>query len=67
MGAGAMTEEKNYTVREVADILRVTPRTVWRMISSGELQAFKVRGDYRVRRQVLEDLMQGKAPKQEED
>ena len=57
----AMTEPI-YTVKEVAQILRVTPRTVWKMINEGELEAFKVRGDYRINQSALDALMR-KRPK----
>jgi excisionase family DNA binding protein len=56
--------EKIYTVREVAEFLRVTPRTVWKMISEGELEAFKVRGDYRINQSALDALMR-KRPQKE--
>ncbi len=43
-----------YTLEEVASILRVSIQTVRRMISSGELQAIKVKGQWRIRKDVLE-------------
>ena len=51
MNAVLMTDpiEKMYTAKEVAEFLRVSPRTVWRMIESGELKAIKVRSEYRIR------------------
>ncbi len=66
MSAGTMTEEKIYTVKEVADILRVKPKTVRRMIALGELPAFKVRDEYRIRKQVLDALMQSQDRQEEE-
>lgn len=58
MSAPVMTEEKIYTVKEVADILRVAPITVRRMIASGELRAFTVRGEYRIRQSALDTYVQ---------
>jgi excisionase family DNA binding protein len=55
--AYAPMEEKNYTVNEVAAILRVTPRTIRRMIVKGEIKAFTVRGVYRIRESALEEYM----------
>jgi len=63
MCAETMTQERIYTVTEIAEILRLTPRTVRRMIVSGELDAFMVRGEYRIRKSALDALMQ-KKPKQ---
>jgi excisionase family DNA binding protein len=67
MSALIMTEEKIYTVKEVADKLRVTPRTVRRMIVDGELPAFKVRDEYRIRQQALEALIQSQDREQEKE
>ena len=49
-----MTDEKIYTVNEVAQILRVTPRTVRKMIANKEIEAFKVRDEYRIRKEILD-------------
>lgn len=43
-----------YTLEEVAKILRVSVATVRRMIDDGELEAIKVRGQWRVRKDVLD-------------
>ncbi len=58
MSAVAMTEEKFYTVREVAEYLRVHPRTIRKMILDGQVQAIKVRDEYRIRQSALEDYIQ---------
>ena len=57
MSAGAMLEEKIYTVKEVAALLRIAPKTVRRMIVLGELPAFKVRNEFRIREQDLKALI----------
>lgn len=43
-----------YTLEEVAKILRVSVATVRRMIDDRELDAIKVRGQWRVRKDVLD-------------
>ena len=47
------------TVRDVADMLQVCPRTVRRMIKRGDLPAIRLARQYRVRRPDLEALMTG--------
>lgn len=42
------------TLEEVADFLKTSVKTVRRLIGSGELPAFKVRGQLRVRKSDLE-------------
>ncbi len=62
----AMTQEQVYTVDEVAAILRVTPRTIRRIIARGEIEAFLVGDTYRVRHSVLDEFMR-RRPKKRED
>jgi len=62
MIASSMTAEKVYTVNEVAGMLRTTPKTVRRMIALGEIEAFKVRDEYRIRESVIEAIMRRKRP-----
>ena len=42
-----MNRSEILTVAEVADILRVHPRTVYRLVKRGELAAVKIRADLR--------------------
>jgi len=49
--------EHVYTIEEAAKILKVAERTIRRMIDSGELPAFRVRGAIRIRKAVIDDLM----------
>lgn len=51
--------EAVYTVSEVARILRVSPRTVYKIIQAGELQAIRVRGQYRITADALQIYLQG--------
>ena len=46
-----------YTVAEVADIMRVSRMTIYRMVHSGELPAVRVgKNSYRVPRAALDQL-----------
>jgi excisionase family DNA binding protein len=54
-----------FTIEEVAEILKVSVDTIRRMIKSGELEAFKVHRQYRIRKEVLERIMQTE-PSQEQ-
>lgn len=45
------------TVLEVATLLKVADKTVYTMAQQGELPAFKVRGQWRFRRQDLDAWM----------
>lgn len=48
-----MTEDQLYTIKEVAARLRLAEKTVYAMASTGELPAFKIRGQWRVRSSEL--------------
>ena len=45
--------QENLTVEEVAQILRVSTKTIHRLISKGELSAFKVGSQLRIERKHL--------------
>ncbi|HEX2029621.1 MAG TPA: helix-turn-helix domain-containing protein [Nitriliruptorales bacterium] len=45
------------TVAEVADMLRVSTMTVYRLIRTGEIPAVRVGRNYRVRRADLEQYL----------
>lgn len=66
---GALTmpdEEVIYTPEEVAKIIRVHPRTVYRMIDSGRLKAFTVGNrSQRIKKSDLDKLM-GNIPQNDE-
>lgn len=53
-----MEEIKVYTIRQVADILQVSYRTVQNYIYSGKLKAFKMAGNgrYRVTAEALKEF-----------
>lgn len=59
------------TIREVADYLKVTERTLYRLVQEGKLPAFKVGNSWRFRREDLErwisDQSRGTEPPREDD
>lgn len=48
-----MTEDI-FTLREVADYLKVTERTIYRLVAEKQIPAFKVGGGWRFRRADLD-------------
>jgi excisionase family DNA binding protein len=57
MSAEIMAEEKFYTVSEVAVMLRITVQTIRRMIKEGELPAFRIRGEWRIRQSAIDEFI----------
>jgi excisionase family DNA binding protein len=51
------TDDRFLTVSEVAEHMRVSTMTVYRLIKSGDLAAARVGRSYRVRAQALEDYL----------
>lgn len=49
------------TVREVAALLKLASKTIYSMAKAGEIPAFKVRGQWRVRRVDFETWMESQA------
>jgi len=49
-----MRDDSIITVRQVAGLLKVSEKTVYTMAKSGELPAFRVRNQWRIRREDLE-------------
>nr|WP_231121616.1 helix-turn-helix domain-containing protein [Motilibacter peucedani] len=47
------------TVAEVADIMRVSKMTVYRLVHSGELPAVRVGRSFRVPEQAVHDYVRG--------
>lgn len=50
-------ELKFYTVREVAEMLRVDIDAVYRWIWSGKLKAVRIGRDWRINAEVLEKIL----------
>ncbi len=57
MDEGSGGRDPLLTVGEVADQLRVSNMTVYRLIKSGELAAIRVGKNYRIRRKDLDDYL----------
>ena len=53
-------EAEIMTAHEVADYLRVSPSTIYRLLKSGELRGFKV-GDWRFSRASIDRYMREQA------
>ncbi len=49
-----MTEEKYYTIEEVAEMLKVVYLTVYRWIQDGKLRAYKAGKQYRIKKEDLD-------------
>jgi len=52
-----MTEEKYYTIEEVAEMLKVVYLTVYRWIQDGKLKAYKVGKQYRINKPDLDSVI----------
>ena len=53
-----MTEFKLYTITEIAEILRVTQRTIYSYIKEKELPAIKIGKHWRVRHEHFEEFLE---------
>ena len=47
------------TLEEVAAYLKVTPRTIYRMLDESQIPAFKIRGTWRFRKDQVEAMTLG--------
>jgi excisionase family DNA binding protein len=65
--AGARLDEPLLTVAEVAQVLRVSNMTVYRLIKGGQLAAMRVGKNYRIRRMDVERYLSQRAVGAEED
>jgi len=59
--ARGVKEEEVYTVREVAQLLKVHEATVWRWCRSGDLRAFRVGQQWRIAASDLQRVMNARA------
>ncbi len=55
------TEPEFYTVQEVADRMRVSRKTIYRMVERGDIQAVRLGDVYRIPRGSFEELLRGGA------
>ena len=53
-------EDPILTIREVAALLRVVDKTVYTMAQRGEMPAFKVRGQWRFKREDIDQWIEGR-------
>jgi len=53
-----MADFKLYTIDEIADILKVTQRTIYKYIKSGSLKAIKIGKYWRVKHSDLEMFLE---------
>ncbi len=56
-----MSEDQVLTIKDVAAILKLAEKTVYSMAQDGELPAFKVRGQWRIRKVDFEKWMADQA------
>ena len=53
-----MEEVKVYTLEEVADILKVTRRTIYNYIKNAQIDAVKIGREWRVTSQALNEFLE---------
>lgn len=56
---GALAEVKFLTVAEVAELMRVSKMTVYRLVHSGDLTAVRVGRSFRVPERAVHDYLRG--------
>ena len=52
-----MTAALSYSVKDAAQVIGVSNRTIWRLISAGEIQTFKLGCRTLIRAESLKDLI----------
>ncbi len=57
------TQTDIMTIREVADYLKLTEKTAYRLVAEGKIPGFKVGGSWRFRRDEIENFTKNTAPK----
>ena len=60
-----MTTPTVYTVDEVAEILKVHPRTVYRSLEAGTIHGFKIGASWRITQEALDAFMRGDGERRE--
>ena len=56
MSDTAIKEIEGYTIKEVAFIFSVSPKTVYRWCDEGKIEFFKVMGSYRIKKETISAL-----------
>ena len=54
-----MSSESVYTVQEIASILKISEKTVYRLVKNGELPILRVRRRIRITSKALEQFLEG--------
>lgn len=62
-----MTQTDILTIREVADYLRITEKTAYRLAASNKLPSFKVGGSWRFRQSEIDAWIDKRAKTQAKD
>lgn len=65
--AGPQFDDVLLTVAEVAQLMRVSNMTVYRLIKAGQLAALRVGKNYRIRRRDVERYLRERAVRIEEE
>ena len=52
-----------FTIKEVAEYLKLTQKTAYRLAAEGKIPGFKVGGSWRFRRDEIEKMTKGDKPK----
>ena len=59
------TQTDIMTIREVADYLKLTEKTAYRLVAEGKIPGFKVGGSWRFRRTEIEGWIDRKVSRKE--
>ncbi len=54
---GALMPDEVLTIKEVAALLKLAEKTVYAMANAGEIPAFKIRGQWRIKRTELDQWL----------
>jgi len=54
---GALMPDEVLTIKEVAALLKLAEKTVYAMANAGEIPAFKIRGQWRIKRAELDQWL----------
>jgi len=57
-----MTAPRVYTVEEVAELLKVNPRTVYKMVHDGEIRSVRAGRQIRITDEALNAYLRGGQP-----
>ena len=57
-----MAELKIYTVEDVADLLKVNARTVYKMVERGEIRSVRAGRQIRITGEALDAYLRGERP-----